>query len=87
MQTASLGQYGNLDFVFLDLKQKSATLDKETSKDLKKLEKLIIKSFSSRKKLDTELDLIYPQLFSLRLKGLEYLSEEKQDIKKALDEV
>ncbi len=87
MQTASLGQYGNLDFVFLDLKQKSATLDKETSKDLKKLEKLIIKSFSSRKKLDTELDLIYPQLFSLRLKGLEYLSEEKQDINKALDEV
>lgn len=87
MQTASLGQYGNLDFVFLDLKQKSSSLDKETLKDLKKLEKLIAKAFSSRKKLDAELNLIYPQLFSIRIKALEYLSAEKLDINTALDEV
>lgn len=87
MQAATLGQYGNLDFVFLDLKQHSNSLDKDILKDLKKLEKLIINALSSRKKLDSELHLISPQLFSLRIKAIEWLTNEKQDINSVLDEV
>lgn len=87
MQAATLGQYGNLDFVFLDLKQHSNSLDKEILKDLKKLERLITNALTSRKKLDSELHLISPQLFSLRMKALEWLTKEKQDINSILDEV
>ncbi len=87
MQAATLGQYGNLDFVFLDLKQHSSSLDKEILKDLKKLEKLINNALNSRKKLDSELHLISPQLFSLRIKALDWLTKGKQDINSVLDEV
>ncbi len=87
MQAATLGLYGNLDFVFLDLKQHSSSLDKEIFKDFKKLERLINNALTSRKKLDTDLHLISPQLFSLRIKAIDWLSKEKQDINFVLDEV
>jgi len=87
MRAATLGQYGNLDFVFLDLKQHSSSLDKEILKELKKIERLINNALTSRKRLDSELHLISPQLFSLRIKALEWLTKEKQEINSVLDDV
>jgi hypothetical protein len=87
MQAAGIGQLGGLDFVFVDLKQNVDKLDKAIQKDLNRIEKLIIRTITSRKKLNTEVHAIFPELFNLRLKGLEWLANEKIDLNDALDEV
>jgi hypothetical protein len=87
MRAASIGQYGNLDFVFLDLKHHTGVLDKQITNDLKQLEKLIRSTLTSRKKLETELHLIFPRLFDLRIKAMEWLSENQTNVNQVLDEV
>lgn len=87
MQSASIGQFGNLDFVFLDLKQHSSSLDSQMLKDFKKIEKLIKNTLLSRKKIETDLLLVSPQLFSFRIKALDWLTEEKLNLDTVLDEV
>ncbi len=87
MKTASLGQFGNLDFAFLNLKQHSSELDKEISKELKNLEKLIKNALSSRKKPEAELELLLPKLFEFRLKALQWMADEGESIDNVLDSV
>lgn len=77
-----------MDFVFLDMKQHASYLDKEMHKELKKLEKLVAGILTSRKKMDAELiGSSFPQIFSLRIKGLEWLGKEKRTLPSVLSEV
>jgi len=48
MRSASINQFNQLDFVFLDLRKHALNLNKEEQKYLNQIENLVIKVFSSK---------------------------------------
>lgn len=87
MHSAGIGQFGTFDFVFLDIKQNEEKLNKSFQKELRKIEKLTKRVLTSRKKVDTELQQIFPQLFSLRFAAIELLADQEIELNSALDEI
>jgi hypothetical protein len=86
MQAAALGQFSDIGFVFIELKQNYAQLDQELQKEVDRLEKVIQRVCRSRKPPEEEIEELFPVIFSLRVKAIQWMVGREEDLDKVLDD-
>lgn len=87
MQAAALSQISDISFVFIDLKQNYAHLDKGLQQEVDRLEKAIQRVCNSRKLPEKEIEDLFPLIFSLRVKAMRWMAEKEDGFDTVLDDV
>src|ERR1051326_1209918 len=87
MQVASLGEFSDISFAFIDLKKNYNSLDKELQKEFDWLVGSVKKVCASSKKANVEIELLFPELFQLRVKALSWMAEKENNVTSVFDDV
>jgi hypothetical protein len=87
MKASALNEFSDIGFVFIDLKTKYNELDKDLQRDVDWLEKAVKRVCASRKKIENDIEELFPKLFSLRIKALNRVAEEGENLHSVLNEM